>query len=85
MRLIHLNWSHTHGEGSVSYTKAFEETHWIDKLDMLKDCISDLTDTYNQVLLKDAADDEGFYGLPQKSVSSSNAGGNGVTDGETSP
>jgi hypothetical protein len=32
-----------------------------------------------------AADDEGFYGLPHKSVSSLNAGGNGVTDGETSP
>lgn len=32
-----------------------------------------------------AADDGDFYGLPRGSVSSSNADGNGVTDGETSP
>ncbi len=32
-----------------------------------------------------AAEDGDFYGLPRDSVSSSNAGGNGVTDGETSP
>ena len=32
-----------------------------------------------------AADNEGFYGLPQESVSTSNVGGNDVTDGETSP
>ena len=85
MRLIHLNWDHTYGEGSISYTKAFKEAHWVVKLDMLKDCIGDLTDIYNQLLLKDAADDEGFYGLPHKSVSSSKVGGNDLTDGETSP
>ena len=28
---------------------------------------------------------EAFYGFPHGAVSSSNAGGNGVTDGETSP
>jgi hypothetical protein len=32
-----------------------------------------------------AADDGDFYGLPRDSVSSSNAGGKCVTDGETSP
>ena len=32
-----------------------------------------------------AADDGDFYGLPRDSVSSSNAGGKRVTDGETSP
>ena len=32
-----------------------------------------------------AADNEGFYGLPHESVSSSNADGNGVTAGETAP
>ena len=32
-----------------------------------------------------AADNEGFYGLPQGSVSTPNAGGKCVTDGETSP
>ena len=32
-----------------------------------------------------AADSEAFYGFPHESVSSSNAGGKCVTDGETSP
>jgi hypothetical protein len=32
-----------------------------------------------------AAEDGDFYGLPYDSVSSSNAGGNGVTAGETAP
>ena len=32
-----------------------------------------------------AADDGDFYGLPYDSVSSSNAGGKRVTDGETAP
>ena len=32
-----------------------------------------------------AADNEAFYGFPQESVSTPNAGGKCVTDGETSP
>ena len=32
-----------------------------------------------------AADNEVFYGLPHESVSTPNAGGKCVTDGETSP
>jgi hypothetical protein len=32
-----------------------------------------------------ATEDGDFYGLPRDSVSSSNAGGNGVTAGETAP
>ena len=32
-----------------------------------------------------AADNEDFYGLPQESVSASNAGGKCVTAGETAP
>jgi hypothetical protein len=32
-----------------------------------------------------AADPLAFYGFPNGPVSSPNAGGNGVTDGETSP
>ena len=32
-----------------------------------------------------AADNEGFYGLPQESVSTPNAGGKCVTVGETTP
>ncbi len=85
MRLIDLNWSNIKGEGSVSYTKDFKEADVMVQLDMLQDCIVDLTDKYNSLLSPDAADDEGSNGLPHESVSSSNAGGNGVTDGETSP
>ena len=50
MRLISLNWSDYTGEGSVKYTTAFNEAHWITQLDMLKDCIGDLTDRYNAIL-----------------------------------
>ena len=35
--------------------------------------------------IQHATDDGDFYGLPRDSVSTSNADGNGVTDGETSP
>lgn len=52
MRLIHLNWSYVKGEGSVSYTKDFNETHVVDQLDMLKDCIFDLKEKYNSLLAK---------------------------------
>jgi len=86
MRLIHLNWNNIKGEGSVTYTKIFNEAHIVVQLDMLQDCIVDLTDKYESLLSPpNAADDGDFYGLPRDSVSSSNAGGNGVTDGETSP
>ena len=50
MRLISLNWSDYTGEGSVKYTTAFNEAHWITQLDMLKDCIGDLTDRYDAIL-----------------------------------
>jgi hypothetical protein len=37
------------------------------------------------MIIERAAAPEAFYGFPHGAVSSSNAGGNGVTDGETSP
>ena len=85
MRLIHLNWSYITGEGSVSYTKDFKEAHVVDQLDMLKDCIVDLTDKYNSLLSSDATDNEVFYGLPHESVSTPKVGGNDLTAGETAP
>lgn len=85
MRLVHLNWNNNKGEGSVSYSKAFNEAHIVVQLDMLQDCIVDLTDKYNSLLSSDAADDGDSYGLPRDSVSASNVDGNDVTDGETSP
>jgi hypothetical protein len=37
------------------------------------------------MIIERAAEDGDFYGLPRDSVSSSNAGGKCVADGETSP
>jgi len=50
MTLIKLNWSAFRGEGKVAYTKAFEEAHIVVQLDMLQDCISDLSDRYDEIL-----------------------------------
>ncbi len=50
MRLISLNWSYNKGEGSVSYSKVFNEAHIVVQLDMLQDCIADLTDKYARLL-----------------------------------
>ena len=50
MRLISLNWSDTKGEGSASYSKDFNEAHIVTQLDMLQDCIADLTEKYDALL-----------------------------------
>ena len=50
MRLISLNWNDNKGEGSVSYSKTFNEAHIVVQLDMLQDCIADLTDKYDALL-----------------------------------
>jgi hypothetical protein len=50
MRLIHLNWNDHKGEGSVTYTKEFNEAHVVLQWDMLQDCIYDLTNKYNELL-----------------------------------
>jgi len=50
MRLISLNWNNNKGEGSVSYSKTFNEAHIVVQLDMLQDCIVDLQDKYNALL-----------------------------------
>ena len=50
MRLISLNWSDIKGEGSVSYSKDFNEAHIVVQLDMLQDCIADLQDKYDALL-----------------------------------
>jgi len=50
MRLISLNWNDNKGEGSVSYSNAFNEAHIVVQLDMLQDCIADLQDRYDALL-----------------------------------
>jgi len=50
MKLIDLHWSYIKGEGRVKYTKEFDETDNIVKLDMLQDVIADLKDKYNSLL-----------------------------------
>ncbi len=55
MRLIYLNWDNNMGEGSVTFTKEFNEAHLVVQLDMLQDCIVDLTDKYNALLTQPVA------------------------------
>ena len=52
MRLIDLHWYNNKGEGGVKYSKFFNEAHIVVQLDMLQDCIVDLTDKYNDLLAK---------------------------------
>jgi hypothetical protein len=50
MKLIELHWDNNAGEGSVRYSKTFNESHFILQLDMLQDCIFDLTNKYEELL-----------------------------------
>jgi hypothetical protein len=50
MKLIELHWSDNKGEGRVRYTNEFMEAHIVTQLDMLQDCIFDLTNKYDEIL-----------------------------------
>lgn len=50
MTLIKLNWSAVKGEGTVRYTKEFTEAHIVVQLDMLQDCIMELSERYAELL-----------------------------------
>lgn len=50
MKLIELHWNDNTGEGVVKFVKGFDEMHFVTKLDMLQDCIHDLTDRYESIL-----------------------------------
>lgn len=50
MKLINLNWSYHKGEGNVGYTKDFYKANRIVQLDLLQDCIFDLTNKYDEIL-----------------------------------
>jgi hypothetical protein len=52
MKLIDLHWNDNKGEGHVKYTKAFNEAHIVVQLDMLLDCIVDLRDKYDALLMQ---------------------------------
>jgi hypothetical protein len=52
MKLIELHWDYKIGEGVVKFVKGFDELHSVTKLDMLKDCIFDLTEKYSSILTK---------------------------------
>jgi hypothetical protein len=58
MKYIDLHWSHNKGEGCVKYSKIFEESHIVVKLDLLQDCIYDLEEKYNSLLAKPASKEE---------------------------
>ena len=53
MTLIKLNWSDFKGEGTVVYTKEFTGAHIVTQLDMLQDCIMELSERYNELLAHD--------------------------------
>ena len=50
IKLIELYFDDNEGEGSVKYTKIFNEAHIVIQLDMLNDCIVDLQDKYDALL-----------------------------------
>ena len=60
MYLIHLDWNNNKGEGSVRYTKIFDEAGWVTQADMLQDCIFELTEKYNSILTTDITDPDQF-------------------------
>jgi hypothetical protein len=45
-----LKWDWNAGEGSVKFSKAFDEQNWVLKADALQDWIVDLTDKYNSLM-----------------------------------
>jgi hypothetical protein len=63
MKMIDLNWSDIKGEGSVKYSKTFNEAHIIVKLDMLVDCIYDLQEKYNSLLTQPEEKQNGTDGI----------------------
>jgi hypothetical protein len=56
MKLIDLHWSDSNEEGSVKYTKAFDEATVVLQLDVLHDCIIDLQEKYEELWTKLMAD-----------------------------
>jgi hypothetical protein len=58
VKLIDLHWSNTKGEGSVKYSKAFDDAHVVVRLDMLQDCINDLRDKYDSLLAGAAVEEK---------------------------
>lgn len=52
MKLIELHWDNNIGEGVVKFKKEFDEAHFVKQLDMLQDCIYELTEKYNSLLTK---------------------------------
>ena len=61
MTLIKLNWSGVKGEGTVKYTKEFTEAHIVVQLDMLQDCIIQLSERYAELGKRDAISAKIFY------------------------
>ena len=72
-----LRYANEAGLTSMLETPRIPYTDWVNRILRLVE----LVEQHNV----GAADDGDFYGLPYDSVSSSNAGGNGVTAGETAP
>ena len=50
MKIAVVNWSEAKGEGSVGFTKEFDEAHYVLKLDVIQDALHALNEKYNEVL-----------------------------------
>jgi hypothetical protein len=50
MKIGAINYNQTQGEGSVTFTKDFDELHPTIKLDVLQDALHDLNEKYNEVV-----------------------------------
>ena len=53
MKLLSISWNSNTDVTKITYSKDFEESSWIVKLDTLIDAINMLTDKYNSYLTPD--------------------------------
>jgi hypothetical protein len=50
---INLKWDDVKGEGVVKTLSYFDTAHYVTKLDLLQDCIYDLQNLYDEIILAD--------------------------------
>ena len=58
MRILNVSWNGNTDDTKIKYTKEFEESHYIVKLDTLSDTIAMLSEKYNSLLAPDREEDE---------------------------
>ena len=61
-KMINITWNPDRDQTRVKYLKDYNESDWIEKLDMLSDALGELKETYNS-LLTDTSKEEYDYKL----------------------